>query len=402
LYPHSCQGLGVLPADPWWVNIAVVIPFVTFWWGRKRGLDLHRRELAWLAFWAVSFGAVEAAIVIYLRGIYTVTLGYPASLKAIADLSARLAPAPVWPLPTDLLRLEAQRELATMVMLVAVAAVYSRNWVGRIAAFLFAFAIWDAIYYFWLWVWIRWPGSLSTVDVLFLIPRPWIAPVWFPIGVSSATVLAILAARRLRSRVPKDDSGRALDIEMPTSPEAALRELVEGNRRFATNQLTSIQHDLDALKNHTVDRQEPFAAVLACADSRLPVELIFDQTIGHLFVTRLAGNVVTPEVIGSLEYGVAILGVKAVLVLGHTSCGAVTAAVRSDPAPGHIASLLAPLQRAVQESRGDLTTAIALNTRIQAAQLIATSTIIREAVEAGKVTVVSGVYDLGTGIVSMT
>src|SRR5262249_31999723 len=190
-----------------------------------------------------------------------------------------------------------------------------------------------ASYYVWLWGWIHWPSSPATVDVLFLIPRPWTAPIWFPMGVSDATVGAILTARRLRARGPKDDNGRPFDAETPTSPDAALRELASGNRRFATNQLTSIQHDLDALKNHTVDRQEPFAAILACADSRVPVELVFDQTIGHLFVTRLAGNVVTPEVIGSLEYGIAILGVKAVLVLGHTSCGAVTAAGRAGPAP---------------------------------------------------------------------
>lgn len=392
----------MLPADPWWVNLSILIPVFIFWWGRRRGVDLHRRELVWLAVWAAAFGAVEAIVVIYLRGIYTQMLGHPGTLAAIAELSAQLAPAPLWPLPGDLLSLEAQREAATMVMIVAVAAVYSRNWVGRVIAFLFAFAIWDATYYFWLWVWIRWPGSLSTIDVLFLIPRPWTSPVWFPIGVSAATVIAILAARRLRARVPKDDNGRPFDVEMPTTADAALRELISGNQRFATNQLTSIQHDLDALKNHTVDWQEPFAAVLACADSRVPVELIFDQTIGHLFVTRLAGNIVTPEAIGSLEYGVAVLGVKTVLVLGHTSCGAVTAALRSDPAPGYIGTLLGPLQKAVQESRGDLARAVEANTRIQAAQLIASSTILREAAQTGKVKVVSAVYDLATGVVTMT
>jgi len=392
----------MLPADPWWVNLAVAIPVLVFWWGRRRGFDLHRRELVWLAAWAVAFGAVEAAVVIYLRGIYALMLGQPAGLAAIAELSAQLASAPLWPLPPDLLVLEAKRELATMVMLVAVAGLYSRNWTARAAAFLFAFAIWDGTYYFWLWVGIRWPASPSTIDVLFLIPRPWTSPVWFPVVVSAATVMAILTARRLRARVPKDENGRPFDIEMPTSPDAALRELTAGNQRFATNQLTSIQHDLDALKNHTVDRQEPFAAVLACADSRVPVELIFDQTIGHLFVTRLAGNSVTPEVIASLEYAVAILGVKAVLVLGHTSCGAVTAAIRSDAVPGQISMLFGPLQRAVEEAHGDLSKAIEANARIQADLLRTSSTIIRDAVQAGKVKVVSGVYDLGTGTVSLT
>ena len=83
---------------------------------------------------------------------------------------------------------------------------------------------------------------------------------------------------------------------------------------------------LKILRDHTVDKQEPFAAVLSCADSRVPVEIIFDQSIGHIFVTRVAGNVVTPEIVGSLEYGAAVLGTKVILVLGHASCGAVKAA----------------------------------------------------------------------------
>src|SRR5262245_55694119 len=96
--------------------------------------------------------------------------------------------------------------------------------------------------------------------------------------------------------------------QKPASPEAALNELIAGNERFAADRLTSIEHDLKILKEHTVEKQEPFAAVLSCADSRVPVELVFDQTIGHLFVTRVAGNIVTPEIIASLEYGVAVLG----------------------------------------------------------------------------------------------
>src|SRR3982751_3769425 len=125
----------------------------------------------------------------------------------------------------------------------------------------------------------------------------------------------------------------------PLSPDAAVQELRAGNRRFAANQLTSIEHDLAILKAHTVDKQEPFAAVLSCADSRVPVELIFDQTIGQIFVNRVAGNIVTPEIIGSLEYGVAVLRVKVVLVLGHTSCGAVKAAIKADAVPGQISVL---------------------------------------------------------------
>jgi carbonic anhydrase len=189
--------------------------------------------------------------------------------------------------------------------------------------------------------------------------------------------------------------------QAPQTPEAALRALVDGNRRFASNQLTSIQHDLDVLKNHTADKQEPFAAVLTCADSRIPVELIFDQTIGHIFVTRVAGNVATPEIVGSLEYAVAALGVKAILVLGHSNCGAVKAAMKADTVPGQISTLYRPLRQAVEQSGGDVVRAIGINARVQADLLRTTSTVIRDAVQAKTVIVSSGVYDLATGAVSV-
>src|SRR5499425_2638345 len=137
------------------------------------------------------------------------------------------------------------------------------------------------------------------------------------------------------------------------SPDAALQQLVDGNARFAEGRLTSFDEDLGILKAKTVEKQEPFAAVLSCADSRVPVELIFDQSIGHIFVTRVAGNVVTPEIIASLEYGVAVLGVKALLVLGHSSCGAVKAAMKADPVPGQISALYPPLRPAVEKSGPD-------------------------------------------------
>jgi hypothetical protein len=90
-----------------------------------------------------------------------------------------------------------------------------------------------------------------------------------------------------------------LRAQTTLTPDAALHELFTGNQRFAANQLTSVEHDLTLLKEHTVDKQEPFAAVLAFADSRVPVELVFDQTIGQIFVTRVVGNMVTSEIIAS-------------------------------------------------------------------------------------------------------
>ena len=192
-----------------------------------------------------------------------------------------------------------------------------------------------------------------------------------------------------------------LEAQTNLTPDAALQELLAGNERFAANQLTSVEHDLVVLKEHAADKQEPFAAVLACADSRVPVELIFDQTIGHIFVARVAGNMVTPEIIATLEYGVAVLGVKVLLVLGHTSCGAVKAAMKSDTVPGQISVLYKHLRPAVEKSGGNLDQAIGLNAEHQAELLRASSTVVRDALKGGKVKVVSGVYDLASGKVRL-
>ena len=186
------------------------------------------------------------------------------------------------------------------------------------------------------------------------------------------------------------------------SPDAALQELLAGNRRFAANQLTSLEYDLTILKEHTVGKQEPFAAILSCADSRVPVELIFDQTIGHIFVARVAGNIATPEIIGSLEYGVAVLKVKTLLVFGHSGCGAVKAAMKADTVPGQISTLYPPLRQAVEQSGGNLEKAIKINAKIQAKLLRTSSTVIRDSVKAGKVNVEAGVYDLATGKVTLS
>ncbi|MGA2959886.1 MAG: carbonic anhydrase [Thermodesulfobacteriota bacterium] len=197
-------------------------------------------------------------------------------------------------------------------------------------------------------------------------------------------------------------SPQKLYAQTPLGPDVAVAELLAGNQRFVANQLTSIEHDLTLLKEHTVDKQEPFAAVLACADSRVPVELVFDQTIGHIFVTRVAGNVVTPEIIASLEYAVAALGIKALLVLGHANCGAVKAAMKADTVPGQISALYQHLQPAVEQSGGNVHKAIEANARFQAELLRTSSTVIRDAVKTGKVRVEAGVYDLATGKVSLS
>lgn len=197
-------------------------------------------------------------------------------------------------------------------------------------------------------------------------------------------------------------STRSPYAQVNLTPEAALQELLAGNQRFAANRLTSIEHDLKILKDHTVDKQEPFAAVLACADSRVPVELVFDQTIGHIFVARVAGNIATPEIIASLEYAVLVLRIRALLVLGHTSCGAVKAAMKGDSVPGQISSLYPHLRPAVALSAGNVDKAIEANTRLQAELLRTSSTVIRDAANAGTVKVAAGVYDLATGKVVLS
>ena len=197
-------------------------------------------------------------------------------------------------------------------------------------------------------------------------------------------------------------SPQQLHAQTNLSPDAALHELLVGNRRFAENRLASIEHDLIVLKEHTVEKQEPFAAVLACADSRVPVELVFDQTIGHIFVTRVAGNVVTPEIIATLEYGVVVLGIKVLLVVGHRNCGAVKAAMKADTVPGQISVLYQHLQPAIEQSGGNVDKAIETNARFQAELLRTSSTVIRDAAKAGKLKVEAGVYDLLTGKVSLS
>ena len=183
--------------------------------------------------------------------------------------------------------------------------------------------------------------------------------------------------------------------------EAAMRELMAGNERYMAGKITSFPEDLKILKEKTVLKQEPFAAVLSCADSRVPVEILFDQSIGHVFVTRVAGNIVTPEIMASMEYGVAVLGIKAILVLGHTNCGAVAAAVAAKEVPGQISVLYQHLMPGIREAKGDVPLAVKMNAAYQAKVLGESSTVIAKAIKDAGLKVASGSYDLGTGRVTL-
>ena len=183
--------------------------------------------------------------------------------------------------------------------------------------------------------------------------------------------------------------------------EAAMRELMAGNERFIAGKITSFPEDLKILQEKTVSKQEPFAAVLSCADSRVPVEIIFDQSIGHLFVNRVAGNMVTPEIMASLEYGVAVLGVKAILVMGHSNCGAIGAAVAAKEVPGQISVLYQHLIPGIRVAKGDVPLAAKMNAAYQAQVLRESSTVIAKAIKDDALKVASGSYDLGTGRVTL-
>jgi carbonic anhydrase len=185
------------------------------------------------------------------------------------------------------------------------------------------------------------------------------------------------------------------------SPDAALQALIDGNKRFVQKHLTSFGVDLAALRKNTADKQEPFASVLSCADSRVPVELVFDQSIGQLFVTRVAGNLATPEIIASLEYGAAVLGTKTILVLGHSSCGAVKSAIAGTAVPGQISALFSMIRPAVEQSGGDLETAIKDNAKIHAHILATASPLLAGLIKDGKLKIAAGYYALDTGQVTI-
>jgi carbonic anhydrase len=191
---------------------------------------------------------------------------------------------------------------------------------------------------------------------------------------------------------------QAQDVSMPDS---ALAELMNGNKRFTGGKMTHHEQDLTVLKQHTEAKQEPFAALLSCADSRVPIELIFDQSIGHIFVTRIAGNLVTPEIMGSLEYGALVLGTKVIVVMGHSNCGAVKATIEGKSVPGQISSLFPHIQPAVDQAGHDLVAATKANAKMQATLVREASTVISGMVKEGKVKVVAAYYDLGSGAVQL-
>lgn len=183
-------------AHPWWVNLLFSIPLITYAAFRRKRSLLRWRQLTTLAIFAASFGFVEAAVVVYLRAATGLLPGYTGTLSDLQHSSQGYRQEQsISQFPQSLLTIEVYREAATMIMLVSVTLLAASGISARWAAFLWLFALWDIAYYAGLWLTVRWPASFTDLDVLFLIPVPWIAQVWFPLMVSALTVLAIALSR---------------------------------------------------------------------------------------------------------------------------------------------------------------------------------------------------------------
>lgn len=188
------------------------------------------------------------------------------------------------------------------------------------------------------------------------------------------------------------------------SADEALKKLMDGNRRFVQQKRVYPGQSRSRLQE-TATSQFPFAAILGCADSRVPDEIIFDQGIGDIFVVRVAGNVATPEVIGSLEYSTALLGSQLIMVLGHERCGAVTAAVKEEEVPGIISSFVEEIKPAVKRVRnqsGDpVENSVVSNIKYQVELLAKNSTVFKDLIQQGKLKIVGARYDLDIGEVRL-
>lgn len=215
----------------------------------------------------------------------------------------------------------------------------------------------------------------------------------------TAAGVAAMAAAPTRM-LAQSAASKLVEFPKPGTPAEAMQLLLAGNDRYLQEKFAECSIDVANLRHDSEVEQHPYAAVLCCADSRMPAELVFDGSLGHLFVVRVAGNIATPDTIASLEYAVAVLGVKAILVVGHTNCGAVTAAKHGGTEPGAIAALFQYIYPATIGTT-DVSGAIVKNAQVQAEILRGSSSVIAERLKDGRLNVESAVYDVGTGKVKM-
>lgn len=192
------------------------------------------------------------------------------------------------------------------------------------------------------------------------------------------------------------------------TPDEALERLVEGNARYVAE--AAVNQDFSAGRAARAEAQHPFAAILSCADSRVAPEIAFDQGLGDLFVVRLAGNFVNDDGLASLEFGTQVLGIPLVLVLGHTSCGAVAATigvVQEDlelpgRLPGLAEAMRPGIERAIGQEPEDLLAAATIeNVRHNVEKLQSADPIVSALVAEGRVKIVGGIYDISTGEVTL-
>jgi carbonic anhydrase len=200
------------------------------------------------------------------------------------------------------------------------------------------------------------------------------------------------------------------EVQDKLTPMSVLQDFIEGNSRFIRNEAHTVDHS--ALITQTTDGQHPKAIILSCIDSRVPVELIFDQTIGDVFVARVAGNFENTDILGSMEYSCRVAGSKLVLVLGHESCGAVKAAC-DHVELGNITSMLNNIQPAVKKSEGEISgdhnssnvafvdKTIENNVQLTIQRIREKSPILNEMEEMGEIKIVGGVYHISSGKVTI-
>lgn len=192
--------------------------------------------------------------------------------------------------------------------------------------------------------------------------------------------------------------------------DKALQKLMEGNQRYVAYQMKGQQLCDAATRQALIKGQKPYATILCCSDSRVPPEVVFDQGLGEIFVVRVAGNILDPIVLGSIEYAAEHLETPIVMVLGHSRCGAVTAAVTEGKAEGNIGTILetlAPVVTAAREEakgkgQAEIVEAAAdRNVRLVCRALTSQSKIIKHLVEEGKLKIVGAKYDIEDGRVSL-
>jgi carbonic anhydrase len=184
----------------------------------------------------------------------------------------------------------------------------------------------------------------------------------------------------------------------------AFERLREGNKRFASGNANTRLSNSQARRAELIDAQAPFAVIVACSDSRVPVELLFNQGLGDLFVIRVAGNIVAPSQIGSVEFAASNLGTRLVVVLGHSNCGAVDATLKElsqeqETRSPNLQSIVNRIRPAEVLDNPSLRDAVAANVRNSVEQLRHGSDILEKLIDSGDLTVIGAEYSIESGLV---